>query len=192
MIMGILAFPTAIVIIGFLMAPVALVLGIVALVKAHKKPLNYGGKGFAIAGVVTSCITLLLLPMILAIAIPNLLAARRAANEGSAISSLRTIYGAQQTLQAGPNGRPCGSLTELGSMNLIDQQTASGQKNDYQFEVVPTRDLRGCDVHATPVRAMSTGGERSFFIDNVGVIRGANREGQKAEKVDPVLNLTTR
>src|SRR5499433_4426903 len=45
-------------------------------------------------------IVVAIIGIIAAIAIPNLLAARRAANEGSAISSLRTLHGAQMTYQA--------------------------------------------------------------------------------------------
>lgn len=42
-------------------------------------------------------IVVVIIGIIAAIAIPNLLASRRSANEGSAISSLRTYHGAQNT-----------------------------------------------------------------------------------------------
>src|SRR5215217_6510669 len=45
-------------------------------------------------------IVVAIIGIIAAIAIPNLLASRRAANEGSAQSSLRTIHSAQATYQA--------------------------------------------------------------------------------------------
>ncbi len=78
-------------------APIGLILGIIALKKANKNPQEYGGKGFAIAGIALSAVTMLFIPMIAAIAIPNLMAARRSANEGSAIASLRTLHGAEVT-----------------------------------------------------------------------------------------------
>ena len=80
MVLGILGFLTAFLLIGLLFAPIGLILGIVALAKIKKKPHIYGGQGFAIAGIVTSSMIVLIFPIIAAIAIPNLLAARRMAN----------------------------------------------------------------------------------------------------------------
>jgi len=45
-------------------------------------------------------IVVAIIGIIAAIAIPNLLASRRAANEGSAQSSLRTLHSSQATYQA--------------------------------------------------------------------------------------------
>jgi prepilin-type N-terminal cleavage/methylation domain-containing protein len=80
--------------------------------------------------------------LIAAIAIPNLLAARRSANEGSAVSSLRTLYGANVTFAATTgNGSYAGtastvdasSLAVLGTERLIDASLAGGTKSGYIF-----------------------------------------------------------
>lgn len=83
-------------------------------------------------------IVVAIIGIIAAIAIPNLLASRRAANEGSAQSSLRTIHSAQGTYQATVGAGNYGTRAELGGENLIDNQLENGSKSGYNFEINPT------------------------------------------------------
>ena len=189
MILGILGFVTSIFLIGILLAPIGLILGIVALVKANKRPEIYGGKGFAIAGVAVSAIVVLFIPIVAAIAIPNLLAARRAANEGSAISSLRTLGSAEATLMGVKNTKSCGDLPTLGSQNLIDTVLAKGEKSGYRFTIV-NLPSGGCDIHAAPQTAST--GTRSFYLSTEdGIIRAAAKNGKLADKSDLPLDSYT-
>ncbi|HMJ08462.1 MAG TPA: prepilin-type N-terminal cleavage/methylation domain-containing protein [Pyrinomonadaceae bacterium] len=97
-------------------------------------------KGFSL---IELLIVVVIIGIIAAIAIPNLLAARRSANEGSAVSSLRTLHGAQATYQAtSGNGNYAGAnsaagaitgLTQLNSVGLIDGVLALGTKSGYGF-----------------------------------------------------------
>lgn len=84
--------------------------------------------------------------IIAAIAIPNLLRARIAANEASAVGSVRTLNTAQISYNSSyPTVGFAGALTALGgttctppnstSACLIDTQLASGTKSGYQFSL---------------------------------------------------------
>lgn len=158
------------------------------MVKASKKPNIYGGKGFAIAGIVTSALVFLFVPIIAAIAIPNLLAAQRAANEGSAISSIRTLAGAEKTLMTVENPNKCGDLQTLGSKQLIDPVLAKGEKSGYQFTVINLPIIGGgCEIHAVPLTA-STGTRSFYFSTEDGIIRSAAKNGKLADKNDSPLD----
>lgn len=177
--------------VGFLVLILGLILGIVALVKKKKYPTQYGGQGFAITGIILSSIGILTMPMIAAIAIPNLLAARKSANEGSAISNIRTIADAEMTYMSNNGGR-CGSLDDLGKAQLINSVLATGQNYGFQFTIIPNYSASGgCEIFATPT-AKSVANRSFYFSTQEGVIRGADKNGAVAEKSDPPLetNLT--
>jgi hypothetical protein len=149
-------------IIALLFLPTGLITGIVSLVRANKRPNEYGGKGFAIAGIVLSGFALVIIPLIAAIAIPNLLAARRAANEGSAISSLKKIANAQ--VKFASTKYRCGELAELGQGGMIEAELAKGNHNGYIFVISKT--VSGCEILAKPVvgEGVTRGGSRAFYF----------------------------
>jgi prepilin-type N-terminal cleavage/methylation domain-containing protein len=63
--------------------------------------------------------------IIAAIAIPNLLASKRAANEGSAIASVRTLTTAEATYRATTLNGLYGTLSQLRTANLVDSSLSS-------------------------------------------------------------------
>ena len=78
--------------------------------------------------------------IVCALAIPNLLAARRSANEGSAISSLRTIHGGEMTYQATTGAGAYGDLTQLAAAGIVDSvlgASTTSAKSGYNYSVVP-------------------------------------------------------
>jgi hypothetical protein len=186
LILGILSFFT------FGLLGIGAIIGIVLAVKAmgrvRREPYRYGGRGMAIAGLVlsiTSLASALPIGIIAAIAIPNLLEARRAANEGSAIYSLRQISSAEAAFQG--NFGKYGTLEELAANGLIDDALGSGTKNGYRFTItLDSSNPEGFEVSGVPTEYRNTG-RRSFYVDETFVIRGSDNFGGPSTKMDQPL-----
>ena len=174
-----------------LMIPLSLILGIVALSRAKKMPNEYGGKSLAITGIVFSSCGLLLLPVfgiIGAIAVPNVIEARKAANEGSAIQGLRMIVIAQETYRA--ENLRCADLKTLGAENMIDSRLVKGESNGYRYMVInlPTMN-RNCAMTATPATTLD--GVRAFYYSTEdGMIRARKYDGEPAGPTDEPIKVT--
>ena len=177
-------------------AIVGVILACMALSRIKRDPWLYGGRGMAIAALVLNIVSLVsFVPMgiIAAIAIPNLLASRRAANEGAAQSSLRTLHAAEATYQATRGAGNFGTLSELAAEGLIDSKLATGTKSGYKFTVeLTTNDMNypGFAVVGVPMTygGVEGSGVRSFYIDETGVIRGDDKFGRPATKEDLPVN----
>src|SRR6185436_10567947 len=78
-------------------------------------------------------IVVAIIGIIASIAIPNLLASRRAANEGSAQSSIRTIGSCEMTYQYTYGNGSFTDLAGLGVRTLTDSVLATGTKSGYTF-----------------------------------------------------------
>lgn len=120
--------------------------------------------------------------IIAAIAIPNLLKSKMAANEASAVGSIRTINTGLVTYAADcPNLGYAASLVELNTgalcasgTGIIDAVLAAGNKSGYTFAYVPGAAVNGVvntyTTNADP-NTRGTTGQRSFFSNQTGVIR---------------------
>jgi type II secretory pathway pseudopilin PulG len=94
MVLGIASFVLCL---SFLAGIPAIILGHISRSKIKKSTGRLQGDGMALTGLILGYISLLFIPIIAAIAIPNLLRARISANEAAAASAIRTIDVAQIT-----------------------------------------------------------------------------------------------
>jgi len=123
--------------------------------------------------------------IIAAIAIPNLLRSRIAANQASAVGSLRTINTAEITYASTYNAGysptlaalappPAGSQPSATAAGLIDSVLASGTKSGYGFVYAPGAAVGGrietYTLNANP-STVGTTGTNFYFTDQSGVIR---------------------
>jgi type IV pilus assembly protein PilA len=130
-------------------------------------------------------IVVAIIGIVASMAIPGLLASRRAANEGSAQQSMRTIHSAEATYRATAGNGNFGTLSKLAAQSLIDGVLGAGDtstKSGYSFTATatdadpaatpPTQSI--FFVTATPVSSsgMSQTGTRRFGITEDGVMHG--------------------
>jgi len=179
--------------------------------KKPSKPMSSGQKWLVGCGIALG-VSLLAVPVIgiiAAIAIPNFMRAKLAANESSAISSLRTIGSAEETfrsariLDADEDERgEYGTLAVLAGIDytanmggpvdppFIDKELGTGHKSGYQFQVYvgesACEGYTGTDASEVDYFAVAwpvtygTSGKRTFCIDASGIIRGSDIGGSSA------------
>jgi prepilin-type N-terminal cleavage/methylation domain-containing protein len=122
-------------------------------------------------------IVVAIIGIIASIAIPNLLASRRAANEGSAQSSLRTIQSCELTYQATSGRGDYGTLAQIRGEFLTDATLGSGTKSGYNFVITPTAPgVRPALFYATAAPTITSGigksGTRRFGVSEDAVLHG--------------------
>ena len=197
-------------IVGWVILPIiasipAIILGHLALSEIKKSAGRLKGHGLAIAGLVLGYVQMAFMPFLIliiaAIAIPNLIKSKMAANEASAVGSLRSYnyamgaYAAQcpkigfppslANLSSAPGSADCDHAHLLDNSLAVENPTKSG----YSFLYVPgpvnkLGQITSFSLHARPANPGSTG-QRYFYEDQTGAIR-YNKTGS-ADEDSPVL-----
>ena len=122
--------------------------------------------------------------IIAALAVPNLVRTKSAANEASAIASVRALVTGQITYASTVGNGDFAEMGELVETGIIDSSLGSGSKDGYSFTVAPKGRV-GFTVIAVPM-AVGTTGERGFYSDHTGVIR-VSEDGSPPSEGSPVL-----
>lgn len=151
-------------------------------------------------------VVLIVIGIISSIAVANLLSSRRAANAASAIQSMRVITSSQASYQAGVGNGDYALPSSLLNEQYIDQSVASAclptpttsqtPKSGYVFIFNTTqRDvsndtLASFSVSARPivVNNLMRSGDRSFFVDQTGVIKFSTDTSNFADFSSQPLN----
>jgi type IV pilus assembly protein PilA len=122
--------------------------------------------------------------IIAAIAIPNLLQSKIAANQASAVASLRTINTCEVTYSSTYNqgftstlvqlGPPASGSTTSSTAGLTDSVLAGGTKSGYTFTYAASAAVSGStpnySVNAAPV-SVGTTGKNYYYTDATNTIR---------------------
>src|SRR5579884_3899793 len=138
-------------------------------------------KGFSL---IELLIVVAIILIIAAIAIPNLIRSRMAANEASAVSGIRAITTAEHAYStAYPDvGYTC-SLTALGppasgqppastASDILDPVISAGVKSGYSFAVNNCTGTPGANYQSSAVPLTVGGsGQRAFCSDGTGIIQ---------------------
>jgi hypothetical protein len=161
-----------------------IVLGIVALVKIRKDPAQYGGKGMAVTGIVTSALSGVLFAFIVSVFAYKILVqppSFRPSNEEAAITRLKGIARSEKTYRQYVSMGNYGTLEDLRGRNFIDH---GASKDGYKYAVRLRDD--SYEAVATPEK-YGAGTRISYYITTDGALHFADRQGGEATAADPVL-----
>lgn len=142
---------------GMLFSLLAIIFGIIALVKISNNKETLKGNGLAIGGIALGALGIVIIPilaLLAAIAIPNLIRARLATNEAAAKATVTTLSTGIEAYAAGNNGQYPLSVSQLEQAKYIPDGFT---KNRLGYTYSLNLDSNGYQIIANPDACMVTG-----------------------------------
>lgn len=113
-------------------------------------------------------------------------AQKSSSNEVSAIAVLRNITNAEVTYMSTSGSGEFGTLKQLIDAKLLDASFGYVM-NGYKYEVrLRPPNNRSYEALATPTE-YGFKGNRSFYMREDGILRGADKKGEEANSADPAF-----
>ncbi len=130
-------------------------------------PKRFSDQGFSL---VELLIVVLIIGIIAQMAIPHLMQSKLAANEASAITTVRSVLNAETLYVTTVGGGKYASMGGLVSGMLVDTVVGSSTKDGYIFAISLGAADTSFAIDARP-SGYNNSGIRSFFSDETAVIR---------------------
>ncbi len=130
-------------------------------------PKRFSDQGFSL---VELLIVVLIIGIIAQMSIPHLMQSKLAANEASAITSVRSVLNAEALYVTTVGSGRYATMGSLVSGMLVDSVVGSSTKDGYVFSISLSAADTSFAVDARPTGYSNTG-IRSFFSDETAVIR---------------------
>jgi len=130
-------------------------------------PKRFSDQGFSL---VELLIVVLIIGIIAQMAIPHLMKSKLAANEASAITTVRSVLNAETLYVTTVGSGKYATMGSLVSGMLVDTVVGSSTKDGYTFSISLGAADASFVVDARPTGYLNSG-IRSFFADETAVIR---------------------